>query len=157
MRDVMALKLAFRKEKNEMTKDCYTEKRFDTYRDLVNLSAAKFKNKTAFTVKTGEKCYRKVSYSELRESYYRLCLYLLGRGLEGRRRVITGKNSYAWTLSYLAAATVGVAVPIDKELSLADIDNFIDASNAAFILADDHGFRPHADPGYGRRLPRRVL
>ena len=50
--------------------------------------------------------------------------------------MVTGKNSYAWTLSYLAAATVGVAVPVDKELSVEDIDNFIDSSNAALVLAD---------------------
>ena len=119
-----------------MTKNSYTEKRFDNYRELINLSADKFKSKTAFLIKMGEKSYRRVSYTELRESYYRLCLYLLGRGFEGRRIVVTGKNSYAWTLSYLAAATVGVAVPVDKELSVEDIDNFIDSSNAALVLAD---------------------
>ena len=126
-----------RKENTQMKKDFYTAERFDTYRDLVNLSASKFKNKTAFLIKNGDGSYRKVSYRELRESYYRLCLYLIGRGLEGRRIVITGKNSYAWTLSYLAAATVGVAVPVDKELSLLDIDNFMDASNAALVIADE--------------------
>ena len=120
-----------------MTKECYKARRFDNYRELINLSAADFKNKTAFLIKTGEKRYREVSYRELKESYYRLCLYLLGRGLEGRRIVITGKNSYAWTLSYLAAATVGVAVPVDKELSGEDVENFISASNAALVLADE--------------------
>lgn len=119
-----------------MTQNCYTERRFDTYRDIVNYSASTYKNKTAFLIKLKDKKYREVSYRELRESYYRLCLYLLGRGLEGRRIVVTGKNSYAWTLSYLAAATVGVAVPIDKELSGEDIDNFIGASDAALVLAD---------------------
>ena len=119
-----------------MKKDFYTEKRFDSFRELINNSAKSFKNKTAFLIKLGESSYRKVSYRELRESYYRLCMYLIGRGLEGRRIVVIGKNSYAWTLSYLAAATVGVAVPVDKELSGEDIDNFIDASNAALVLAD---------------------
>ena len=120
-----------------MNPDFYTEKRFYTYRELINHSASVYKNKTAFLIKLSENNYRKVSYRELRESYYRLCLYLLGRGLEGRRIVIVGKNSYAWTLSYLAAATVGVAVPVDKELSGDDVDNFINASNAALVLADE--------------------
>ena len=120
-----------------MEKNCYTEKRFSNYREIINHSAKVFKGKTAFLIKKGEKAYRRVSYSELRDSYYRLSLYLLGRGLEGRRIVVVGKNSYAWTLSYLASATVGVAVPVDKELSLIDIDNFIDASDAALVLADD--------------------
>lgn len=120
-----------------MSKDFYTEKRFDSFRELINNSATRFKNKTAFLIKLGENSYRKVSYRELRESYYRLCMYLIGRGLEGRRIVVIGKNSYAWTLSYLAAATVGVAVPVDKELSREDIDNFIDAANGALVLADE--------------------
>ena len=97
-----------------MKNDFYAEKRFSSYRELVNHSAALFGGKTAFLIKLSDTNYRKVSYEELKESYYRLCLYLLGRGLEGRRIVVVGKNSYAWTLSYLAAATVGVAVPIDK-------------------------------------------
>lgn len=119
-----------------MKNDFYAEKRFSSYRELVNNSAALFGGKTAFLIKLSDNNYRKVSYEELKESYYRLCLYLLGRGLEGRRIVVVGKNSYAWTLSYLAAATVGVAVPIDKELSREDIGNFITASNAAIVLAD---------------------
>ncbi len=118
-------------------KASYTERRFDSFRELINNSAKAFKNKTAFLIKTGEGSYRKVSYKELRESYYRLCMYLIGRGLEGRRIAVTGKNSYGWTLSYLAAATVGVAVPIDKELSGEDIDNFLDAANCALVLADE--------------------
>jgi len=125
------------KGEKEMEKSFYSEKRFSNYREIINHSAKAFKDKTAFLIKKGEKSYRRVSYSELRDSYYRLSLYLLGRGLEGRRIVVVGKNSYAWTLSYLAAATVGVAVPVDKELSLTDIDNFIEASHAALVLADD--------------------
>ena len=119
-----------------MKKEMYTPDRFYNYRELINRSAEKYKGKTAFLIKNSEGNYRRVSYTELRESYYRLCLYLIGRGLEGRRIVVTGKNSYAWVVSYLAAATVGVAVPIDKELSGEDISNFIEASNAAIVLAD---------------------
>ena len=120
-----------------MRKDFYTEKKFSDYRELINHSAKKFGGKTAFLIKLCDNTYRNVSYTEFKESYYKLCLYLLGIGMSKRRIVIIGKNSYAWTLSYLAAATVGVAVPIDKELSMEDIDNFAEASDAALILADE--------------------
>lgn len=120
-----------------MKRDSYSEEKIFDYRELVNRSARKFKNKTAFLIKLPDNSYRRVSYKEFKESYYKLCLYLLGIGMAKRRIVITGKNSYAWTLSYLAAATVGVAVPIDKELSGEDIDNFIEASDAALVLADE--------------------
>ena len=120
-----------------MKKTSYTEKKFSDYRELINHSARKFKNKTAFLIKLADDTYRKVSYREFKDSYYKLCLYLLGIGMSKRRIVIIGKNSYAWTLSYLAAATVGVAVPVDKELLSEDIDNFIEASDAALVLADE--------------------
>lgn len=120
-----------------MKRNSYTEKRFSDYRELINHSAKKFGGKTAFLIKLPDDSYRRVSYTELKESYYKMCLYLLGIGMAGRRIVITGKNSYGWTLSYLAAATVGVAVPVDKELSGEDIDNFIEASDAALVLADE--------------------
>lgn len=119
-----------------MKNKIYTEKKLSSYRELVNTSAKKYGSKAAFKIKRWEGEYREVSYLELRESYYRLCLYFIGQGLLGKRIVIIGKNSYEWTLSYLAAATVGVAVPLDKELSGEDIQNFIAASDAALTLAD---------------------
>ncbi len=120
-----------------MANNYYEEKRHSSYREIINYSAEKYAKRTAFLIKLGDGKYRKVSYGELKESYYRLCLYLIGKGLSGRRIVILGKNSYAWTLCYLAAATVGVAVPLDKELSCGDVEDFIDSSNAALVLADE--------------------
>lgn len=119
-----------------MRKQEYEAKRLYDYRELIVESAKKYKNKTAFIIKFGEGKYRRISYRELCDSYYRLCLYFLGRGLEGRRIVVSGKNSYQWTLSYLAASTVGVAVPIDKELSREDILAFATAANAALLVTD---------------------
>ena len=39
-------------------------------------------------------------------------------------------------MAYLAASTVGVAVPIDKELTPADMDNFIEAAECVAVFAD---------------------
>ena len=125
-----------RRKTNLMKNERYNPQRVYNYRELINRSAREHGRKTAFLIKTEEEKYRKINYRELRESYYRLCLYLLGRGLFGRRISIIGKNSYHWILSYLAAATVGVAVPLDKELMSEDIDNFISSADSALLLAD---------------------
>lgn len=119
-----------------MNQNRYYPHRVYNFRELINYTASKHARKTAFLIKNDENNYRKINYKEFRESYYRLCLYLLGRGLSKRRIAIIGKNSYEWILSYLAAATVGVAVPLDKELMSEDIDNFLDSASAALVLAD---------------------
>ncbi|MBR5140212.1 MAG: AMP-binding protein [Clostridia bacterium] len=119
-----------------MQENRYYPKRVYNFRELINYTASAHGGKCAFLIKNSDDRYRRINYKELRESYYRLCLYLIGRGLVGRRIAIIGKNSYHWILSYLAAATVGVAVPLDKELMSEDIDNFIDSANAALVLAD---------------------
>ena len=79
---------------------------------------------TAFVQKSRKAGGQKLTYRELRERYYALCSRFLACGLRGKRIAILGPNSLEWVLSYLAAATVGVAVPLDKELHDADIAHF---------------------------------
>ena len=47
-----------------------------------------------------------------------------------------GKNSYNWSISYLAVAIIGIVVPIDKEASVENIKEFLKVSEAEAIIAD---------------------
>ncbi len=114
----------------------YKEKRFSSFREIVDHVAEKFKSKMAFQIKTGEGEYREVSFKTFREHYYRMCTYLLKRGFLGSRLAIAGRNCYEWVVSYLASATVGVAVPIDKELSGDDIADFYRAGECKTMFCD---------------------
>jgi long-chain acyl-CoA synthetase len=115
----------------------YNAKRFSSFRDIVNYVAETFKSKTAFQIKKGEKEYKEITFEDFRLHYYRLCTYLLKKGLKGARIAVSGKNCYEWVISYLAAATVGVAVPIDKELSGEDIAEFMKAGECSLIFCEE--------------------
>ena len=115
----------------------YRETRFADFRELINHSAAHYGRRTAFAIKTADGWLRQISYREFRQRYYALCARLAADGLRGARIAVTGPNCYEWVLAYVAAATVGVAVPLDRELQAADIANFVRSADCrAVCLAD---------------------
>ncbi len=102
------------------------------FRDLVYGSASEFGKLPAFKLRDKE-----VSYDDFMKDYRGLCTALLEKGLAGSKIAVIGANSYGWILSYLAASSIGVAVPIDKELSAEDIENFLDAAECTMVMGDD--------------------
>lgn len=118
-------------------KKLYNERRFHSFREIIDNSAALFHKNDAFIIKNGENNYRRISYTELRNTFYGLCRRFIELGYKGKRIAVMGKNCYEWVVCYLAAASVGVVVPIDKELGEQDIKNFTDASECCAVCADD--------------------
>ncbi len=114
----------------------YNIPRFDCFRDLLAHSAKVYGDKTALQLKIAAGKYRYISYEELYELYLSLCATFIRDGLEGERIAVCGENSGGWAIAYLAAATVGVVVPIDKELSGKDISDFCDAAECKAVCAD---------------------
>ncbi len=115
----------------------YNEQKLKDFRELINNSAEKYSSKTAFYIKNGKDSYKSISYKMLRESFYALCNIFINKGLLGKKIAIIGRNSYEWALCYLAAATVGVAVPLDKELDPSDVTNFLKISESPVLCIDD--------------------
>jgi len=118
-------------------KKLYKTPKFTNFRELLLYSAKKYKYRPAFQIKKDNGAYRFITYKDMKKQFYSLCSEFIKRGLLGKRIAIIGANSYGWVLSYLCAATVGVAVPIDKELCEMDIQNFLDAAECKAICADD--------------------
>ncbi|MCQ2553632.1 MAG: AMP-binding protein [Clostridia bacterium] len=106
----------------------YNEKRFNNYREIVNNCAKQYGEKTAFIVRNADKSKTLINFGTFADHYYRLCTYFINQGWQGKRIAVCGKNCYEWIVSYLAASTVGVVVPIDKEVSKEDVLNFINAA-----------------------------
>ena len=51
---------------------------------------------------------------------------------------VTGKNSPEWAIAYLATLTAGaVVVPIDYQLSSAEIINLVRAGDASVLFCDE--------------------
>ncbi len=113
-----------------LTKKHKTRPVYD-FRELVYESEKDFATLPAFILRD-----RTILYSEFAKEYRALCTEFIARGYENKRIAIIGANSYNWILSYLAAATVGVAVPIDKELSHEDMELFIGESLSEAVFAD---------------------
>ncbi len=102
------------------------------FRELVYESEKHFAKLPAFHLRD-----RKITYEEFAENYRSLCTALLERGYKGKRIAIIGANSYGWISAYLAAASIGVAVPIDKELSVDDMLNFMNDAECSAVFADE--------------------
>lgn len=101
------------------------------FRDLVYTAASEYKSRPAFSLRG-----RDISFAELKEDYRALCTAFLDKGYADKKIAVVGSNRYEWTLTYAAAATVGVAVPIDKELTAEDMDNFIDTADCVAVVGD---------------------
>lgn len=101
------------------------------FRELVYGNGKRYAKRPAFKLRG-----RTISYSEFAAEYKALCTELIARGYKEKRIAISGVNSYNWILAYLAASSIGVAVPIDRELSTEDILDFVNASDGAAIFAD---------------------
>lgn len=120
----------------------------ENFRELVYGSAKEFGDLPAFKLRN-----RVISYHEFMGDYRGLCTALIEMGFEGDKIAVIGANSYGWIISYLAAATIGVAVPIDKELGAEDIDNFIEAADCKLLLGDDASLRKlAAGDGSGKNI-----
>ena len=114
----------------------YNEKKYLSFRELIDNCNELYGTKTAFQIKIAENSYEYISFMAWREQFYRLCENFINLGLRGARIAIIGKNCYEWILSYLAAATVGVAVPLDKELGEEDIEKFLESAECCFVCAE---------------------
>ena len=115
----------------------FLKKKHDTnpvtdFRQLVYQSAKLYGKLPAFELRD-----RKITYQELESEYKALCTSFINRGYKDKHIAVVGANSYGWILVYLAAATVGGVVPIDKELSSEDIVEFIKAGECSAVFADE--------------------
>ncbi len=120
-----------------MSASYYNEKRYNNFREIINDSAMKHANKTAFQIRNGKDGFRNITYSNLKDLYYGLCTKFIEMGYLGKKIAIIGANSFEWALSYLCAATVGVAVPIDKELQAEDVRDFFDSAECVAVCTDN--------------------
>lgn len=105
-------------------------------KDLLYTSAEKFKNRTAFKLKDKNKKIYNVNYLEFKNYVEAFGTSLIDLGLSNSPIAVIGKNSYSWIAAYIASSIVGTVVPIDKELHVDDIINFINISESKAVVGD---------------------
>ena len=119
----------------------YESRTVKDYRELVEYTCTHYaeniayKYKKDYTAKEPE--YIEKTYKQTGEDIKALSTTLLKLGLEGKRIVLVGNNSYEWCVSYLAI-TCGnmVVVPIDKALPDNEMKRLIIRSEAEAIICD---------------------
>jgi len=119
----------------ENTKYPYYEvDKADNLKELVELTAKKYGNNTAF-------CYEKagqtvnISYLQFKTNVEALGTILFDMGIRNTKVAVIGENSYAWILTYFAVVSSGnVIIPLDRELPASDINNILIDSGAEMLV-----------------------
>ncbi len=112
----------------------YPTKKIHDLREMLEESAKLYASRPAFLQKIDGK-YHSYSYARLKNEVFALGTALAERGFSGARVIVTGENSYAWCLSYLAVTCgLGVVVPVDKEIPAEEIANIARISEASLVL-----------------------
>jgi len=113
---------------------------FATIREYLNTAIKKYAKNKAFIIKNkeGKKVtYTDITYEKFGKDMKALGTALIDLGLENKRIVIIGKNSYEWMLTYTAVVSgVGVTVPLDKGLQENEIIMSVQRSKADAIVFD---------------------
>ena len=124
-----------------MKKIKYLEaKEFNNIKEIIYNSAKEYGDKTAFVIKNKidkEINYTNISYKKLLNDTNALGTWFYSLGLKDKRIAIIGKNRYEWELSYLSCLLGSiVAVPLDKDLQLEELENSLIRSKANAIIFD---------------------
>lgn len=105
---------------------------------MLETSAELFGDKTAFLQKFqkgGQ--YEPITYRQALDDVNGLGTALIAGGLKDRRIGVIGENSYWWATAYLAVVCgTGIVVPIDKELSKAEIVNILNRAEVNCVFVD---------------------
>lgn len=106
-------------------------------KDLLSFCAKEYDSKTAFCYKaSGEEI--KVSFKQLYDDVSAFCLHLYSKGCKNAHIALMGENSYEWIVAYFAIVCSGnVVVPIDKELTLAEVKLQLEKSDTDIFIHSD--------------------
>jgi long-chain acyl-CoA synthetase len=108
-----------------------------TLPELFFLSVKRFADRPFLTIYQPDRT--SLTYLQTREIVAAVARKLSSIGVgTGSKVAVTGKNSPEWAIAYLAALTAGaVVVPIDYQLSSAEISNLVRAGDASVLFCDE--------------------
>ena len=130
----------------------YKSERVHNLREMLERSYTRYANLPVFYQKSGEK-YEPRTYADFYHDVNSLGAAFLRRGLQGKKIIVLGENSYAWCLSYMTVVCgLGVIVPVDKEIPAEELANIAKISGAsAIIFSEKHREKAL---GAGKRLQK---
>lgn len=119
-------------------KKCYPVREIRTIRELVDTSAALFPRNIAYLRKR-DSAVESICYERVYRELIALSTYFNSLGLHEKKIAVIGKNSYEWSLTYLAVVCgTGIIVPFDKELKSDEIAYLAaDSGISAIVYSND--------------------
>jgi len=109
-------------------------KSFENIRAAIRAAARRYSARPAIMQKFAG-AYREISFAELLYKVEGLGTELLSRGLYGKRFIILGDNSLEWATVFLTCTSgLGVAVPVDKDISPCDLSIIAEKTEAAAVF-----------------------
>ncbi len=107
----------------------------ESLRELYSKGATSHGDKVLFRYHSKDGNIDTVTYSQFKIKTDRIAAGFDAMGLTGKRVAIIGETSPEWFSTYLAiVSTGGVAIPMDKELVIDEIANFLNRSEASAIV-----------------------
>lgn len=121
-----------------MRRRIFKSEKVTDLKELVNKAGELYSDKIAFKELGLNNEILEYSFNKLRNDVNALGTKLLDMGLKGHHIAIIGENSYSWIVSYLAIINgVGVAVPLDKELTDEDITKLLIQCDADAVVCSN--------------------
>ncbi len=141
--DIMSILSANKEAKREVVKvhrRPKTERRYERVLDIVDFCRIleKHGDRIAFSYFDKDRQVVDLTYSKFSAKVLRIAAGLTEAGLDKKRIAIVGPSSVEWVASYIAIlATGGVAIPLDRELDIEVISEFLTTVDAdAIVYAD---------------------
>ena len=117
----------------------YESRKIHNLREMLEYCAANFAKKAAFYEKENGAKYISHTYGSFHRDVNALGVAFMQRGLDGKRIILIGENSYIWCVSYMATVCgMGAVVPVDKEISAEDLASIAKASGASAIIFSEY-------------------
>jgi long-chain acyl-CoA synthetase len=116
------------------------EGEWPTLPEMFAITMSRFPDRPCLTVYEPDRV--SLTYREAREKIQKVARHLRSLGVgHGTKVAVTGKNSPEWAVAYLAVLEAGaVVVPIDYQLSVAEIENLLKASETELVFVDEEKY-----------------
>lgn len=115
----------------------YHEDEITSMYEFINYIDNKYSDKIAFSYEIKKELIKK-TYKEFRCDVIKLANIILKKNFVNEKIAILGENSYEWIVSYFAiTSSKNIAVPIDKELSVDEVVNILNFTNAKMIICSN--------------------
>lgn len=126
-----------KKEEKKIRKKGFPETHYKTIKEIFLKSTNEFADRPFILEKFNPKePFTEITYKAFKEDVVALGTSLTKKfNLKDERIIIIGENTYHWYVSYMAAVCgAGIAVPIDKELPINEIENVIKRAKASVVI-----------------------